>query len=70
MTAPRNMVQLPLSGDLWMPPTFDEQGNITPREDTVNVKDLPPVNSKMSPDVAALLMAENARLAAEKAKTE
>lgn len=62
------MNQLP-NGDLWTAPTLeltkDEAGNvidlaIIPRKDTVNVQNMPAVG-KMSPDVAAMLMADLAR---------
>ena len=51
------MVVLPISGDLWIPPTMDESGNIVPRTDTVSAADLPQ-RAKMTPDQAAILMAE------------
>ena len=51
-----NMIQLPM-GDLWIPPKYDEDGNIVPRPATVSTANLP-TPTKMTPDVAAILMAE------------
>lgn len=56
MNDPREMIQLPM-GDLWMPPQRDEAGEIIPRAPTVSTANLPSP-SKMTPDVAAILMAE------------
>lgn len=64
----RNFTQLPVSGDLWMAPEVDKDGNVIPRADTVSVADMP-VRAKMTPDVAAILMAEfEAAKTAAKAK--
>lgn len=62
-----NLIHLPLSGDLYRPPTFDENGQIIQREDTV--APIPEgmnasVLGRMSGDVAPMLMAEIARLQA------
>ena len=51
-----NLIQLPM-GDLWRAPVRDEQGNIVARKDNVDASNLPQ-RGKMSPDVAAILMAE------------
>lgn len=61
------MIQLPNSGDLWTAPTCtvnEETGllEMSKREDTVNLDNLPQV-AKMSPDVAAMLMADLQRKA-------
>lgn len=63
-----NLVQLPLSGDLYRPPQFDADGNIVQRPDTVAA--IPEgmnasVLGRMSGDVAPMLMAEIARMQAE-----
>lgn len=50
------LIQLPM-GDLWRAPIRDEQGQIVPRKDNVDVRHLPQAG-KMTPDVAAILMAE------------
>jgi hypothetical protein len=67
MTAPRNMIQLPLSGDLWLAPEFDADGNIVPRADTLDMKNMP-LPGKMSPDVAAILMHDLAQKSAPAAE--
>ena len=59
------LIQLPM-GDLWRAPVRDENGQIVPRKDNVDVSHLPAAG-KMTPDVAAILMAERERLAAEAA---
>lgn len=51
-----DLVQLPM-GDLWRPPVRDAEGNIIPRKDNVDASHLPRAG-KMTPDVAAILMAE------------
>lgn len=60
------LIQLPM-GDLWRAPVRDEQGNIVARQDNVDIKNLPAV-SKMTPDVAAILMADLQAKAAPKAE--
>lgn len=51
-----------------MAPEVDKDGNVIPRADTVSVADMP-VRAKMTPDVAAILMAEfEAAKTAAKAK--
>ncbi len=62
-----NMIQLPVSGDLWIPPEYDAEGNIKPREDNI-APDTTPKIRMTSPDVAALAMAELARVQNEAAK--
>lgn len=61
-------VQLP-SGDLWIPPTRDENNNIIPRKDNVDLGPMP-VARQMTPDVAAMLMADLERQRNELAKAQ
>jgi hypothetical protein len=56
------LTQLP-NGDLWRAPVRDEQGNIVERPDSVDLSALPPMKANMSPDVAAMLMADLQRKA-------
>lgn len=50
------LIQLPM-GDLWRAPERDENGDIVPRKDNVDASNLPRPG-KMTPDVAAILMAD------------
>jgi hypothetical protein len=52
-----NMVVLPISGDLWSAPVYDEAGNIVPRADTLDLRGMP-APAKMTPDQAAMLFAQ------------
>ena len=63
-----NIVPLPLSGDLWRPPVFDADGNITPRPDTLDATKLPEQAVSRSADVQAILMAELAEQVAKAKK--
>ena len=56
---------LPMN-DIWYPYSFNEAGEIEQRKDTVGPGPINPAAGK-SPDVAAILAAENARLRDEAA---
>jgi hypothetical protein len=57
------IVQLPM-GDLWRAPEFDKEGNIVPRQDNVDSRNMG-VRRINSPDAQAILMADYERLKAE-----
>ena len=58
----KNMVVLPISGDLWTPPEYNDKGEIIPRADTLDLRGLP-VPAKMTPDQAAMLFAQMSQMA-------
>jgi hypothetical protein len=57
------IVQLPM-GDLWRAPTYDADGNIEPRKDNVDSRNMV-ARRVNSPDAQAILMADYERLKAE-----
>ena len=60
------MIQLPLSGDLWVAPTRDEHGKIVPRPDNFKIGPMPQARATMTPDQAAMLMAQIEQKAQQK----
>lgn len=51
-----DLVLLPNGIDLWRAPQHDANGNIIARPDNISLENLP-LAPKMSPDVAALMLA-------------